>query len=139
MPHVFTQTTNSVTDYLKSYENQKLIPDCLSLVDMMSKVMDCEPILWGKMIGFGKYHYKYESGREGDSFIIGFAPSKVGITIYTNCYLDPETELMSKLGKHKATKSCIYIKKLEDIDLEILAGLLKYSIEYMKSRYEVLS
>jgi hypothetical protein len=137
MPHQFTQTTNPVQEYLNSYEHQKVIPDCFALIEIMSKVMECEPVLWGKMLGFGKYHYKYESGREGDSFIIGFAPSKIGITIYTNCYLDPAMELMSKLGKHKASKACIYIKKLEDIDLEILDQLLKYSIEYMKKHYEV--
>jgi Domain of unknown function (DU1801) len=137
MPHQFTQTTNSVNDYLKSYENQKVIPDCVTLIEIMSKVMNCEPVLWGKMVGFGKYHYKYQSGREGDSFIIGFSPSKVGITLYTNCYLEPSTELMSKLGKHKASKSCIYIKKLGDIDLEVLKKLFVYSIEYMKSHYLV--
>jgi Domain of unknown function (DU1801) len=138
MPHQFTQTANSVAEYLNSYENQKVIPDCFELIKMMSKIMDCEAVLWGKMVGFGKYHYKYESGREGDSFIVGFAPSKVGITIYTNCYLEPKTDLLDKLGKHKASKACIYIKKLEDIDLNILEQLLKYSIEYMKKHYEVI-
>jgi hypothetical protein len=137
MPHQFTQTANSVSEYLNSYENQKVIPDCFVLIEIMSKIMDCEPVLWGKMIGFGKYHYKYESGREGDSFIVGFAPSKVGITIYTNCYLEPQTDLLAKLGKHTATKACIYIKKIVDIDVEVLEQLLRYSIEYMKSHYEV--
>jgi Domain of unknown function (DU1801) len=137
MPHQFTQTTNSVADYLSNYENQKVIPDCFELIAIMSRIMDCEPVLWGKMIGFGKYHYRYDSGREGDSFIIGFAPSKVGITIYTNCYLEPKTDLLNKLGKYKATKACIYIKKLEDIDFEILEQLLKYSITYMKKHYDV--
>lgn len=137
MPHQFTQTTNSVQEYLNNYENQKVIPDCFELITIMSEIMDCEAVLWGKMIGFGKYHYKYESGREGDGFIFGFAPSKVGITIYTNCYLEPETDLISKLGKHKASKACIYIKKLEDIDLGILEQLLKYSITYMKKHYDV--
>jgi Domain of unknown function (DU1801) len=135
MPHTFTITTNSVADYLSNYENQKVIPDCFELIAIMSRIMDCEPVLWGKMIGFGKYHYGYDSGREGDSFIIGFAPSKVGITIYTNFYLEPKTDLLNKLGKYKATKACIYIKKLEDIDLEILEQLLKYSITYMKKHY----
>jgi Domain of unknown function (DU1801) len=137
MPHQFTQTTNSVLEYLNNYENQKVIPDCFELITIMSRIMDCEPVLWCKTIGFGKYHYRYESGREGDSFILGFSPSKVGITIYTNCYLEPNTELISKLGKHKASKACIYIKKLEDIDLEILEQLLKYSITYMKKHYDV--
>jgi hypothetical protein len=138
MPHQFIQTINSAIEYLNRYENQKVIPDCFALIEIMSKIMNCEPVLWGKMVGFGKYHYKYESGREGDSFIVGFAPSKVGITVYTNCYLEPKTDLLDKLGKHKASKACIYIKKLEDIDLEILEGLLKYSIEYMKKHYQVL-
>jgi Domain of unknown function (DU1801) len=138
MPHQFTQTTNSTVEYLSNYENQKVIPDCYDLIDIMSKVLDCEPVLWGKMVGFGKYHYKYESGREGDSFVIGFAPSKIGITIYTNCYLNPKTDLLAKLGNHKSSKACIYIKKLGDIDLVILEQLLSYSIEYMKSHYTIV-
>jgi hypothetical protein len=135
MPHTFEKTSTSVNEYLKSYENPKVIPDCHRLVEIIGKISGYKPVLWGKMIGFGAYHYKYDSGREGDSFLVGFAPSKVGITIYTNCYLDPQTELLAKLGKHKATKACIYIKKLEDIDIDILEQILIQSMAYLKARY----
>jgi hypothetical protein len=137
MPHTFEQTNSSVIDYLNNYENQKVIPDCFTLIEIMSEITGTAPVLWGKMIGFGTYHYTYESGREGDSFVIGFAPSKVGITLYTNCYLEPKSELLLKLGKHKATKACVYIKNLQEINLEILKALLIQSIEYLKARYQV--
>lgn len=119
--------TTSVTEFLNNYPNEKVIQDCFELVALFQKVTKQEPKIWGKIIGFGTYHYKYESGREGDSLVVGFTPSKVGITIYTNCDLSPKVNLLEKLGKHKISKSCLYIKKLADIDLKTLAQIIKES------------
>ena len=94
------------------------------------------PKMWGDtIIGFGSYHYKYASGREGDWFITGFSPRKQNLTIYIMNGFDRYTELMSQLGKYKTSKSCLYIKKMEDIDLEILSNLINESVKYMVKKY----
>jgi Domain of unknown function (DU1801) len=130
-------TTNSVQDFLNNYPNQKVIKDCFDLIKIFEKVTNNKPVLWGKIIGFGSYHYVYESGREGDSLMVGFTPSKVGITIYTNCDLENNTNLLNNLGKHKISKSCLYIKKLEDINIEIFEQIIKDSYNHIKDKYKV--
>jgi hypothetical protein len=121
-------------EYINSYTNQKVILDCLELVKLFKNTTGHEPVMWGKMIGFGSYHYKYASGREGDWFIVGFAPSKVGITIYTNCYFANSEELLARLGKHKKGKSCLYIKELKDLDLDILEKIIIESFVFVKAQ-----
>ena len=125
----------SVKEFLTDYPNFKIVPDCLKLVKLFEIVTGDKAKIWGNMVGFGSYHYKYDSGREGDYFITGFAPSKVGITIYTNCDLSINLELLNRLGKYKALKSCLYIKKLENIDLEVLEQVVRNSYEFVNKKY----
>lgn len=141
MPNKTQPTTISAEEFVNNYPNQKIIPDCLELIKIFESVTGQKAVMWGNMIGFGFYHYKYESGREGDSFAAGFAPSKIGITIYTNCDIETDfntaqkLELLPKLGKYKASKACLYIKKLADIDLETLKQIINKSYKYAITRY----
>ena len=92
--------------------------------------------MWGSsIVGFGKYHYKYESGREGDFFLTGFAPRKQALTIYIVNGFKPHANLMEKLGKFKTGKSCLYVKTLDDIDRSVLETLVQASVAYMRKKY----
>ena len=93
--------------------------------------------MWGpSMVGFGRYHYKYDSGREGDSFLTGFSPRKQALTIYVMPGFGEYEGLLSRLGKHKTGKSCLYINKLEDVDPEVLEELIGRGFAYMKAKYQ---
>ena len=92
--------------------------------------------MWGpSIVGFGSYHYKYESGREGDMCITGFSPRKQNLTIYILPGFKRYSELMKKLGKYKTGKSCLYINKLEDVDMKVLKELISEDVKYMKKKY----
>jgi hypothetical protein len=92
--------------------------------------------MWGpSIVGFGNYHYRYESGREGDACLVGFSPRKQNITLYVMPGSAQHDDLLKKLGKYKSGKGCIYIKKLEDIDLSILQTLVKQSVSFLRSKY----
>lgn len=107
--------------------------DCKTLITLMKEVSSEEPQLWGSsIIGFGKYHYKYDSGREGDWFIMGFSPRKQNITIYLPLGFKDFDLQISKLGKYKLGKSCIYIKSLADIDMKMLKKIL--TLAYQANR-----
>jgi hypothetical protein len=111
-------------------ECEKKQGDCKELIQLMREVTNEEPQMWGSsIIGFGKYHYKYESGREGDWFKVGFSPRKQNITIYVTAGFKDYDSILSKLGKYKLGKSCIYIKQLADIDKTVLKKILKHSIK----------
>ena len=126
----------SVTDFLNSVEDPKRKEDALVLLEMMKKLTKEKPKMWGtSLVGFGTYHYKYESGREGDFFSTGFSPRKQNLTLYIMNGFQKYDELMSQLGKYTAGKSCLYIKKLEDVDLGILEKLIGESVKYMKQKY----
>ncbi|MBE7731561.1 DUF1801 domain-containing protein [Devosia sp. CC-YST696] len=110
------------------------------LVEMMREVSGHEPVLWGTMIGFGQYHYKYASGHEGDSFRIGFAPRKGEFSLYVLVAYDGaeaarQAELLARLGKHRAGKSCLYVKKLADVDLAVLRELVEFAFAHMAGKY----
>jgi hypothetical protein len=101
---------------------------------MMEKLTGSKPKMWGEsIVGFGDYRYKYASGREGDWFLAGFSPRKQNLTIYIMGYLEFYTELLEGLGKFKHGKGCLYIKKLDDIDLNVLESLITTSIERLKN------
>ena len=101
----------------------------------MKKITKEEPKMWGpSIIGFGSYHYKYASGREGDFFLTGFSPRKQSLTLYIISGFKRYDELMKKLGKHKTGSSCLYINKLEDIDMKVLKELITESVKYMKTK-----
>ena len=122
------QTEASVEDFLNRIEDNQKREDCFEIVKMMKQVTKKEPKMWGPgIIGFGSYHYKYESGREGDSPQIGFSPRKQNITLYILSGADHENPLLQKLGKHSTSKVCLYIKRLADVDKKVLLELIKES------------
>lgn len=126
-------TESSVEDFLKSEKDASRRVDCQQLVSIMSKLTGEKPKMWGpSMVGFGTYHYKYDSGREGEYFIMGFSPRKQNITVYALSGWD-ETEL-KQLGKHSTGKSCLYIKSLSDIKISLLEKLLADSLKKMSKQ-----
>ena len=99
--------------------------DAAELIAVMRKVSGLEPAMWGtSMIGFGNFHYRYDSGREGDTFVVGFSPRKDAITLYLSCDVAAYAKTLEKLGKHKAGKGCLYIRQLADVDAKALETLL---------------
>ncbi len=103
---------------------------------MMERVVKTKPKMWGdSMVGFGTYHYKYPSGREGDWFLTGFAPRKKALTLYIMAGFTQYDPLMDKLGKYKTGKSCLYVKRLDDIDLSVLEELIEASADYVSKLY----
>lgn len=126
-------SSQAVKDYIASLDEQT-IKDTQSLIAMMRRISGQEPTLWNVgTIGFDTYHYKYDSGREGDNFIIGFYPRKGKITIYLMDGTTRYTELLASLGKHSTTGYCIYIKRLSDVALPTLEQILQQSYDYIKS------
>lgn len=131
-----TETQNSVTDFINAVENEVKKNDAFELLKIMQEITGFEPKMWGpSIIGFGSYHYKYESGHEGDAPLAGFSPRKTAITVYFYLPEEKREELLSKLGKHTSSKACIYIKKLADIDIEILKKIILLSIQYTQKLY----
>tara|TARA_R110000868_G_scaffold94728_1_gene261094 strand:+ start:963 stop:1385 length:423 start_codon:yes stop_codon:yes gene_type:complete len=131
-------TTASVSTFLKAVENPVRRADALAVKDLMSRITGWRPRMWGpSMIGFGQYHYKYDSGREGDLFVTGFSPRKASLVIYIMPGYRDYGPLMAKLGKLKTGKSCLYINKLADVDLKVLETLIRKSVAYMKKKYAV--
>ncbi len=126
-------TDNDVIKYLHSVDDEKKREDCLKLLDIFKETTNEQPKLWGNnVIGFGKYKYKTKSGCEGEWFITGLAPRKQAIVLYMIAYHPKWGELTNKLGKVKAGKGCINIKKIEDVNIDILKELIKISIESAK-------
>jgi hypothetical protein len=131
-----TETESSVTDFINAVEDTAKRNDSFELVKIMQKESGFEPKMWGPgIIGFGSYHYKYDSGHEGDAPLVAFSPRKAAISLYCYTTTENKEELLSKLGKHKASKGCIYIKKLTDVDTEILRKMILFSIENLNKLY----
>ena len=131
-----TETESSVTDFINAVEETTKRNDSFELVKIMQDQSGFEPKMWGSsIIGFGSYHYKYDSGHEGDAPLVAFSPRKAAISLYCYTTTEDKDELLSKLGKHKASKGCIYIKKLTDIDTEILKKLISLSIKNLNKLY----
>lgn len=133
-----TETDVNVFDFINSFvENEQKKQDSLELIDLMKKWTGFEPKMWGPtMIGFGSYHYKYDSGHEGDSMLIGFAPRKAEFSLYVTSPGKDQKQLLDDLGKFKMGKACIYFKKLSDINLDTLEKLCKATIEYIHVNHE---
>ena len=133
MAELKTQPTqDSVVDYLNNIENEKKRADSFAILELMAEVTGAEPKMWGdSIIGFGVYRYKYKSGRQGEWFLTGFAPRKQNLTIYIMSGFSTYDQLLGDLGKHKTGKSCLYINKLEDIDMVVLRDLVKQSVKHM--------
>lgn len=126
----------SVEKFLDGVESEQRREDCFTVLELMQKVTGCKPAMWGdSLVGFGSYHYKYASGREGEWFVTGFSPRKQDLTLYIMSGFSKQGELMEKLGKFKTGKACLYIKKLEDIHLPTLRKLVKESVVHLKKQY----
>lgn len=123
----------SVDDFINSVEDEQIRADCFEIARIMKQVTKAEPKMWGtSIVGFGSYHYKGKSGREGDWMLVGFSPRKQNLTLYIMAGFDRYDELMKKLGKFTTGKSCLYIKKLADIDKKVLKELVAESVKVMK-------
>jgi hypothetical protein len=129
-------TAVSVDDYIDAVDDERKRDDSRVLVKIMSKIAGAKPKMWGpSIIGFGTYHYKYDSGHEGDAPVAGFSPRKAALTVYIMRGFAKDDDLIAKLGKHKATKGCLYIKKLDDVDVKVLEELVKQSVAFVKKTY----
>ncbi|HKL04066.1 MAG TPA: DUF1801 domain-containing protein [Cryomorphaceae bacterium] len=128
----------SVTTYISSLsvEEQKIAKELLSIFKTTTSM---KPVMWGNMVGFGSYHYKYESGREGDMFATGFAMRKNGPTIYVMPGYEDYSLILKNLGPHKLGKSCLYLKNLNDIDVKVLQKLIKVGLKDLAKQYPVVS
>jgi hypothetical protein len=126
----------SVEKFLDTVADDNTRRDCYTILNIMKDITRAEPRMWGSsMVGFGSYHYKYESGREGDWFLTGFSPRKQNLTLYIMSGFNEYDELMQKLGTYKTGKSCLYVKRLDDIDPVVLKKLIKKSIAHLKKKY----
>ncbi len=123
-------------DFIATVENEVRRDDSYAVLEMMKEITGEEPKMWGpSIVGFGDYHYKYESGHEGDFFQVGFSPRKNALTLYILSGFSRYNDLMERLGKFKTGKSCLYIKKLEDVDSEVLRELVAESVAFVREKY----
>ncbi len=130
------ENEGSVSDFLSQIQDDKRREDANAMNELMIQITGQQPKMWGgSIVGFGRYHYKYKSGREGDFMNIGFSPRKQNLTLYIMPGFDRYDDLMIRLGKYKLGKSCLYIKRIEDIKLEVLQELISKSYEYMTQKY----
>ena len=137
MPVLRTRRNNqTVAEYLSRIKNEAQQADCQQLVEWMKEITQAEPKMWGpSIVGFGSYHYVYASGQEGDWPLTGFSPRKDNITIYIMDGVAGYEPLIEKLGKCKVSKTCIYVKKLEDVHATSLKTLIKKSVGAMRKMY----
>lgn len=126
-------TDQSVLDFLNNVDHKTRREDGFALLEMMAELTGEEAVLWGSsIVGFGSYHYKYESGREGDMPLVGFSPRKQSMTLYIMPGFAEYEDMLAELGKHKLGKSCLYVSKLADVDDDVLRSLIKRSYTHMK-------
>ena len=130
------ETGDSVEEFLSSITDEQKQKDARKIVAMMQKISGVKPKMWGaSIVGFGNYHYRYDSGREGDFMKMGFSPRVQNLTMYIMPGFERYDDLMQQLGKYKTGKSCLYVKKLEDVDGGILEELCRLSYQYMTDKY----
>lgn len=128
--------TQAVAEFVASVENKTRQSDARVLLEMMERITGLTPKMWGDtLIGFDSYHYKYDSGHEGDSFIAGFSPRKARLVIYINPGFDDYGSMLERLGKYKSGVSCLYINKLADVDMTVLEELVTAAHNDMKRKY----
>lgn len=128
-----TETKANVNNYINQITDETKHKDAIRLVDLFQNQTNFEPKMWGSsIIGFGSYHYKYASGHEGDAPLIAFSPRATAISLYLHLPSEQKEDLIQKLGKTKAGKGCIYVKKLSDINLEVLKELIEVSLNLIK-------
>lgn len=128
-------TAVSIDEFLAKSVDPARHEDCRAIAAMMQKATGEAPIMWGpSIVGFGRYHYKYDSGREGESMLVGFSPRKSDLTIYIVPGFDRYEALLAKLGRHKIGKVCLYIKRLADVDVNVLKTIIEHSVKAMASK-----
>jgi len=137
MAELKTKENNaSVDDFLNTVEDEQKRKDCFAIAKLMKQVTKLDPKMWGgAIVGFGSYHYVYESGHEGDACLIGFSPRKTSIVLYLPGAV--KNELLTQLGKYKAKGGCIHVNKLSGIDTDVLKKLTDTSFKYMKEKWKV--
>jgi hypothetical protein len=131
-----SETVASVTEFINAVTDATKRADSHQLIKLLEEQTGHPAKMWGlSIVGFGSYHYKYESGHEGDAPLVGFSPRSSAITLYLYCPEERKGELLQQLGKHKAGKGCIYIKKLSDVNVDVLKEMISESIKYIRSKY----
>ncbi len=129
-------TDASVEAFIGAVDHPRRREDARTLLELMHRVTGEEPVMWGpSIVGYGSYHYRYASGQEADWPVVGFSPRKQNLSIYIMTGFEESDELLSRLGKHKTGKSCLYVNKLADMDLDVLETLVRASVAAMKRRY----
>jgi hypothetical protein len=126
----------SVEDFLAKTDDDTR-KDCYTLIGLMEKVTGEKAKMWGPaIVGFGQYHYKYASGHEGDICKVGFSPRKGNLSLYVLAGAEGQSALLAELGKHKAGKGCLYVKKLSDIKLDVLESMIRNTMRYLETKFE---
>jgi len=126
-------------DFVAAVEHKVRRSDAEQLLDFFSRVTGMTAKMWGPtLIGYGQYHYKYESGREGDMLITGFSPRKANLVFYIMPGYQDLSEKLERLGKHKLGKSCLYVNKLADIDMDVLEEIVRFGVDYVRETYETI-
>ncbi len=126
----------SVTEFLDSVEDEQKRTDSYTLLEKMGRISGAEAVMWGNsIVGFGRYQYKYKSGREGEWFLTGFSPRKNALTLYLMGGLDQQADLLAKLGKYKTGKGCLYIKRLSDVEESVLEEMITLGVNKLKEQY----
>jgi hypothetical protein len=135
-----TPTDVDPEEFVAAVEHATRRADALVLLEMMRRVTGCEPKMWGpSIVGFGRYHYRYESGREGDSMLTGFSPRKAKSVVYILPGYDDIADDLAQLGKHTIGKSCLYINKLADVDLAVLERIVADSVSRLRASQETFA
>jgi hypothetical protein len=130
-------TNQSVAEFLNKIPDAERREDCRAIAKLMEEITGSKPKMWGPaIVGFGSYHYKYESGREGDSPVTGFSPRKQALTLYIIMGFEKHADLLKQLGKHRTAKSCLYIKRLSDVHVPTLRKLIKASVKDLTAYVE---
>ena len=128
------ETSNSVIEFIENIEHPKKREEAYQLLDLFTETTGMQAKMWGpSIIGFGSYHYKYSTGHEGDAPLMGFSPRKAKHSLYIDISDSDREELLGKMGKYKSSKACVYVNKLDDIDMEILRELIRRSVKSFKS------
>lgn len=130
-------TAGDVEEFINNLDNEQKKKDSFELIELMEKASGEKAKMFGPtIIGFGQYHYKYASGHEGYAPLLGFSPRKAAISLYVTTGCDDQKQYLEGLGKYKMAKACIYIKKLDDINIEVLNKIMKESIDFVSNKYE---
>lgn len=130
------ETDSSVIEFIENVDNPKKREDAYELLNVFTETTGFEAKMWGpSIIGFGSYHYKYESGHEGDAPLVGFSPRKAKISLYFSLEENQREELLRSFGKHTAGKGCVYINKVADIELDVLKEFINQSVKFLRETY----